>query len=182
MKLIVRLNIEKKILYFGTTLDIPQKTIIMRILVSLFLVLGLSSCKSTKTDSNPPFTISGATYNYWVGGQPGVSGIRVIINYTTTEDISFDKIYFQKKEGTIDEYQKDGKTFIIGRINTSKREGNELIMHADPKEEMKNKPPQGVTFPTGLKENDAMLVYTYKGKTYSFKVTDIKQTESDFYP
>jgi hypothetical protein len=154
----------------------------MRILLSLFVVLGLTSCKSTKTDSNPPFKISGATYNYWTGGQPGISGIRVIINYTTSEEITFDTIYFQKRKGEIDKYKREGKTFIIGRINTSTREKNEVIMDADPKKEMNNKPPQGVTIPFDLKENEAMIVYTYKGKKHNFKVTNIKKTASDFYP
>jgi hypothetical protein len=154
----------------------------MRTIAYLFIVLGFATCKSAQIDSNPPFNISGATYNYWTGGQPGASGIRVIINYTTTEEVSFEKIYFQKKEGEIDEYKRKGKTFIIGRINTSKPRGNELVMDIDPKKEMNNKPPQGATIPFELKENEAMIVYTYKGKSYNFKVTDIKQTESDFYP
>jgi len=154
----------------------------MRILLSLCIVLGLSSCKSTQLDNNPPFKISGATYNNWVGGQPGISGTRVIINYTSTEEISFDKIYFQKKEGQIDEYKRDGKTFIIGRINTSNRKEKEFIMDINPKKEVNNQPPQEATIPFDLKDNEAVIVYTYKGKTYNFKVTGIKQTESDFYP
>ena len=155
----------------------------MRILLSLILVLSLTSCKSTKIDdNNAPFKVNGATYNYWVGGQPGVSGIRVIINYTSTEDISFDKIYFQKKEGQMDEYKRDGKTFVIGRISTSKPRGSDLIMDADPKKEINNKPPQGSNIPFDLKENEAMIVYTYKGESYNLKITDIKKTDTDFYP
>lgn len=148
----------------------------------LFILLGLTTCKSVKMDNNPPFKVSGASYNYWAGGQAGVSGIRVIVNYTTTEEVSFEKIYFQKKEGQIDEYTRKGKTFIIGRINTSKPRGNDLVMDADPKKEINNKPPEGATIPFELKDNEAVIVYTYKGKTYNFKVADIKQTESDFYP
>lgn len=154
----------------------------MRNIMSLFILLGLASCKSAKIDTNPPFNISGASYNYWSGGQQGVSGIRVIINYTTEEEVSFEKIYFQKKEGQIDEYTREGKTFIIGRIDTSKPRGSDLIMDADPKKELNNKPPQGATFPFELKDNEAVIVYTYKGKSHNFKVTNIKQTESDFYP
>ena len=154
----------------------------MRTLVYLFILLGLTTCKSAKIDDNPPFKISGATYNYWTGGQPGVSGIRVIINYITTEEVSFEKIYFQKKEGEIDEYKRDEKTFIIGRINTSKPRDKDLVMDVDPKKEMNNKPPQGATIPFELKDNEAMIVYRYKGKTYNYKVSNIKQTESDYYP
>jgi len=151
----------------------------MKPVIYLFFVLGFMTCKSVKTDSNPPFTITGATYNYWVGGQPGVSGTRVIINYTSDQEVTFDKIYFQKKEGTVENYLRDEKTFIIGRINTSTPRGD-MTLDIDPKKEMNNKLPEKIPF--DLKENEAVIIYTYKGESHHYKVKNIKKTKSDFYP
>lgn len=153
----------------------------MKPVLYLFIVLGFMNCKSVKSNENPPFTISGATYNYWVGGQPGVSGIKVIVNYTSDQEVTFDKIYFQKKEGTIENHLRDGKTFLIGRINTSKPRGEDLVLDIDPKKEMNNKIPEK-KIPFDLKENEAVIVYTYKGESHHYKVTNMKQTKSDFYP
>ena len=153
----------------------------MKPVIYLFIALGFMTCKSVNTESNPPFTINGSTYNYWVGGQPGVSGIRVIINYTSDQEVSFDKIYFQNKEGTIEKYEREGKIFLVGRINSSKPRNPDLVLDVDPKKEMNNKIPD-VKIPFELKENEAVIMYTYKGESHHFKVTNIKKTKTDFYP
>lgn len=140
------------------------------------------TCKSAKLDKKPPFKITGATYNNWVGGQPGASGIRVIIAYDTNEDVTFDKIYFHKKEGKIDAYKKEGKVYLVGHINTSKPRGNDLVLEEDPKKEVNNKLPEETTFPYELKDDEAIISYTHKGKVKFYKVKNIKQTKTDFYP
>ncbi|MFD2566912.1 hypothetical protein [Pseudotenacibaculum haliotis] len=158
----------------------------MKTAIYLFMFIGLMTCKSAKIEKNPPFTISGATYNYWFGGQQGVSGIRVIISYETkANDITFDKIYFAKKEGTITISKKEGKSYLIGQINTSKsrNEKGDLILDKDPTKEINNKlPEQTKKIPFELKENEAVIAYTYKGKQRFYKVTKMKQTKTDFYP
>ena len=70
----------------------------MKTFIYLFILFGFTTCKSVHTEvSNHPFAINGASYNYWTGGRPGVSGIKVILNYTSDQKVTFDKIYFQKK-------------------------------------------------------------------------------------
>ena len=147
----------------------------------LFILLGLASCKSTKFDNNPPFKVTEATYNYWTGGQQGVSGIRIKINYEANSEISFDKVYFENKEGTIDKYSDDGKTYIVGNISTSKPRGDDLVLDVDSKKEINNKLPE-MKIPFELEKNEAIISYTYNGETKYFKLKNIKQTESKFYP
>ncbi|MBL4605741.1 MAG: hypothetical protein JKY02_08825 [Flavobacteriaceae bacterium] len=153
-----------------------MKTIIIAI-AAVFLV----QCKSAQFEAKPPVTITGATFNNWVGGQPGVSGIRVIIAYKQQENIEFQKIYFAEKEGKIETYQKKGKTYLVGYIDTSSREKEDLVLDRDPKKEMNNKLPKA-DFPFQLKENEAVISYLKNGKTKFFKVEKIKQTKTDFYP
>jgi hypothetical protein len=148
----------------------------------LFIILGFTTCKSAKVDGNAPFQVTEATYNYWTGGQPGVSGIRIVVHYKDAKkDISLDKIYFQNKEGEIETYTKDNTTFFVGRINTSKPRGDDLILDIDPKKEMNNKLPKE-KIPFDLKENEAMVIYTYKGESHHFKIKNIKKTKSEYFP
>lgn len=156
----------------------------MKLAIYAFMFIGLMTCKSTKIEKNPPFKVTGATYNHWVGGQPGAKGIKVIISYETKADVTFDQIYFANKEGKIDVYKKDGKPYLIGHISTStSNPGEDLILDIDSKKEVNNKLPQEEKkIPFELKENEAVISYTYKGKKSYYKVTNIKQTKTDFYP
>lgn len=154
----------------------------MKYVIFLFMTLGFMNCATNQATRNPPFTISQPSFNYWTGGQPGVSGIRIIMPYTSSEEVVFQKIFFQNREGKIDLYNRKGKTYLIGHIDTGTRKGGSLILDIDPKEEMKNEVPNLVQPPIKLSKNDAALVYVYKGKAYYFKLTNLKETKSDFYP
>jgi hypothetical protein len=153
-----------------------QKAIILVMFAVIF-----SQCAATKFDSKPPFTITGATYNSWVGGQQGVSGIRLVFNYESKETIKFQKVYFANKVGSLEPREKDGKVFLTGHISTSTRRGKELVLDIDPKKEMKNELPEK-TFPFELKENEAVISYLENGVTKFYKVKDIIKTKTDYYP
>lgn len=153
-----------------------MKNIIIAI-AALFLV----QCKSAQFEAKPPIKITGATYNNWVGGQPGVSGIRVIIGYEKQENIEFQKIYFAQKIGKVEAYVRKEKTFLVGHINTSSREKEDMILDKDPKKEVNNKLPE-TKFPFELKENEAVISYLKDGKIKYFKIKNIKQTKTDYYP
>ena len=163
-------------------LKIESQNRIMKFVIYAYMVIGLMTCRSIKLEGTPPFTIQEATYNNWVGGREGVSGIKLLINYTSDQEVSFDKIYFQNKEGTIESNEKDGKTFLLGRIDTSTRKKDrDLVLDIDPKKEMNNPLPK-TKIPFELKENEAVILYTFKGESHHFKVKSIKKTKTEFYP
>ena len=70
---------------------------------------------------------------------------------------------------------------MVGNINTSKPRGDDLVLNADPKKEINNKLPE-TKIPFELAKNEAIITYTFKGETKYFKLKNIKQTESKFYP
>lgn len=153
----------------------------MKIGIYVLMIIGLMSCKSLKFEKNPPFQITGATYNNWVGGQEGVSGMKVIIGYTSSENVTFKKIFFYNKEAATEIQEKDGKKYLVGFFDTSTRKDRDVIMDRDPKKEMKNKLPEKKRL-FELKENEAVIVYM-DGETKKYvRVENIKQTKTDFYP
>jgi len=158
-----------------------NKTIIMKIGIYVLMIIGLMSCKSLKFEKNPPFQITGATYNNWVGGQPGISGMKIIIGYTSSRDVAFKSIFFYNKEMKVELYKNGGNNYIIGRLDTSTRGDRDRILDKDPKKEMQNKLPEKKPL-FELKENEAVIVYM-DGETKKYvKVENIKQTDTDFYP
>lgn len=90
-------------------------------------------------------------------------------------------MYFAKKEGSLEIRDKDGKAFLTGHINTSKRRDQELVLDIDPKKEIKNELPEK-TFPFELKENEAVISYLENGVTKFYKVKNMVKTKTDFYP
>lgn len=106
------------------------------------MIVGLTTCKTAKMEKSPPFTITQATYNHWVGGQEGVSGVKVTIAYTAPEDVIFKSIFFHNKEAKIENRNVGEKKYIIGHFNTSTRARRDIILDRDPKKEMNNKLPE----------------------------------------
>lgn len=153
----------------------------LKILLLLLLTLSFTQCKTIRLVENPPFKITGATYNNWVGGQPGVSGIKVIIRVDAGKEITFDKMYFYKKTTSVELNTTNNKEYLIGHFNTSTRNQlNRTIENATAKKE-KSKTIKD-TFPFELKENEAVISYKKGAKTFYYKVSNIKKTKTDFYP
>ena len=150
----------------------------MKILGVLVFIVGFTQCKSTKFDSNPPFTVEKSSYNNWVGGQPGVSGTRVEVYLTSKVDIAFDALYFKNRKTNVEFREKDGRTFLTAHYNTSKR--NDMILESDGKKEAVNKLPEN--FPFKLKENEAVISFKEGDKTKYVKIENIKETKPDHYP
>tara|TARA_B100001059_G_C17790703_1_gene559976 strand:- start:1000 stop:1590 length:591 start_codon:yes stop_codon:yes gene_type:complete len=173
----------KIILGYGTILGQYMKQHrIMKFILYVIMVFVLLSCKSTKPEAIPPFTVQEAFYNHWVGGKEGVSGIKLKIMYTSNQEVSFDRIYFQNREGIIETNEIDGKTFLIANVDTSTRNnGQELILDIDPKKEMTNKLPE-LKIPFELKENEAVVLYSFKGVLQHYKIKNIKKTQTEYYP
>lgn len=141
----------------------------------------MTQCKSIQFDKHPPFKITKATYNNWIGGQPNVKGINVFVLYTSEQSVEFDSMYFNERITKIEIKEKQGIKLIVGRYDTSTR-NEDLILHSDSKKETGNKVPKTNTFPFELGENEAVISYKEGNKTKYYKIKNIKQTETDFYP
>lgn len=152
----------------------------MKIGIYIVMAIGLMSCKTLKFEKNPPFQVTGATYNNWVGGQEGVSGMKVIIGFTASETITFKKVLFYNKEASTEIQEKEGKKYVVAFFDTSTRKDRDVIMDRDPKKEMQNKAPEKPLF--DLKENEAVIIYMDGATEKYVKVENIKRTKTDFYP
>lgn len=154
----------------------------MKILPILIVVLGFSQCGSNTFVKSTPFNVEKAFYNNWVGGQPGVGGLKLEIYISKTSEINFDSLYFHHKRTKVEVVQLDDKLQLIGHFSTSKRKNRDLILDIDPNKELKNTLPNIQKFPFELKENEAVISYKIEGKTMFFKVENIKKVKSILFP
>ncbi len=144
----------------------------------LVITFSFIQCNSLKLESSPSFKITGATYNYWIGGQPGVSGIKVNIGVQSDSEIIFEKIYFQKRAVKIEIRTFKEKTYLIGHFDTSTRKDPVVIDDISlPKPVVKQ-----TEFSFELKENEAVISYKQGNKIKYFKIINLKKTKTDFYP
>lgn len=150
----------------------------MKLIGIILFALGVTQCASVKFDKNPPFTITNADYENWVGGIPGVEGTNVRFYYTSNTNIAFDSIYFNGKK-TKAELRKDdkGRTMLVGSFKTSNIKGElDLQLHSDPKQEYGNTPPQEVEkIPFELKKNEAIISYKIDNTIKYFKVENLQE-------
>jgi hypothetical protein len=144
--------------------------------------MSFSQCSSTQFDKKAPVTITDAFYKNWVGGIPGVKGILITIKAKAPKtDIIFDSIYFNNKMIKLESQLQKNELILTGNF-TVRSKTNHIIMHADPKEEFGNKPPNiSNKIPFELQDNEAVISYFIKSKKRYYKLNNIKKEKTNFY-
>ena len=152
----------------------------------LCLAISFSNCSTIKLTETSPFKVKGATYHTWVGGQPGVSGINLIIGIDNHEDIIFKSIYFRNRKVNTRAEQRNGKEYLIAAINTSKVlirvERTVVVREGETLPRMRPPTVKRQTIPFSLKSDEAVIKYMVGKKIFYYKIENIKKTKTIFYP
>ena len=148
------------------------------LILVVLIAFGFSQCGTLKMEKNPPFKITGATFNNWVGGRPGVSGIRVHLAYQSEGNIAFEQLYFSDRSTKIVARKIKGKSYLIGQFNTSTRE-EELFLKGDTSPKTVTKLPK---IPFKLKDNEAVISYKEGAIIKYYHIKNIKKTKTIVYP
>ena len=152
-------------------------------LVSItIIIVNLSLCRRINIEKEPPFQLEKSAYNNWVGGQPGVKGIQLVIALRENSTIAFDSVFFQKRATKIEINIVDEKMLLIGHFNTSNRLNSDLVLDINITKEIKNSVPEIKKFPFELKDNEAIISYKLDGKTNYFKIKNIEKSTPVFFP
>lgn len=149
----------------------------------LFVCVSIlfAQCKTIRLTEKAPFNTTSATYQNWVGGQPGVSGINVIIGVANETTVEFTNLYFRNKIQKPMIETRKGKKYLVVNISTSTRGNTDKIIE-EPKKKTTKKVVDKNEFPFTLAQNEAVIQYQYKGKTFYYKITNIKKTATIYYP
>lgn len=144
----------------------------LKFLSILTIIVGFTMCKSLQFKKQPPFKITSATYKDWVGGQPGISGIILKINYTSNLKIEFDRVYFRNKETQLESKKVKTDKLVVGYFNTSSLK-KDFILDANPTKELNNPVPKIKKIPFKLTENEAVISYKFNGKLEYYKIKSL---------
>lgn len=154
-------------------------------LSSLFFILVIllsNSCKTTEAASGideHPFKVVRATYNNWVGGQPGSKGIHVKI-IIDNPSVQLDSIYFRHQKIALSKEEITGKELFIGNYNTPYVK-KDMRLSSNPMDEYGNEPPPVISNKKlfDLKDEGAVVNYRYKGKVHYLKIEKLKRTATE---
>lgn len=139
--------------------------------------LILSSCGTPKQankitfEENPPFTIQEASFQKWsVGRDARESGVYVIVLFSDIEEqVAIEEVHFRNHISEINNNERYPLRYAAKL--TDKRNG--IVMHNDPIQEAANTLLQKPIFE--IADNQAVLKYTFKDKTYYFKINELSE-------
>ncbi len=154
---------------------------IIYLFISGILVLAFSCCSASKSsiklEQNPPFKITNAFYNTWVGGQPGVKGYSVQFEIDNS-NIVLDSIYFRNMSAKLQKAISTLKNVYIGTFILPNRM-KDYILHSDPKKEFRNELPDiSKKIPFQLNLNEAVISYIVENSTAYYKVTNVVELKT----
>tara|TARA_B110000238_G_C16098199_1_gene427075 strand:+ start:407 stop:895 length:489 start_codon:yes stop_codon:yes gene_type:complete len=155
---------------------------VIKLLFILSIVCCFYKCSGTIFVTSPSFNVDKAFYNKWIGGLPGVRGVKLELHLKNVDGIVFDSLFFQNKSTKAVVRVLGTKIQLLGHYSTSKRTKTDFILDRNVQKELKNPFPVIQKTPFNLKENEAVLSYIKGGKRLFFKIENIKRLQSVFFP
>jgi len=150
--------------------------------ISILVIMSFTQCSSAQFDKKAPATITASFFQDWVGGRPGSKGTLVTIKLNApNKKMAFDSLYFKGKAVKIESNNIKNELILTGNFMVLTKP-NDMVVHADPKEEFGNTPPKlGVKIPFELEEDQAVISYSIRNKTRYFKIENIKKRKTLYY-
>ncbi|MDX1603742.1 MAG: hypothetical protein R3209_11780 [Salinimicrobium sediminis] len=146
---------------------------------ALLVLISFSSCANGKQlQEDPPKSVQQAYYTTWTGGVKGAgSGYNLFIPVDKDSKIVMDTVYFRGKKGVLEKVASE-EGLYVARFK-SPAEPRDMVMHADPKMEYGNRPPEIIEdLPFELAEGEAVVRYTKNGKEKYFRIKNIQKKDS----
>jgi len=166
------------------------------IVLGAVILLGLFGCSSQKKIADQSLFVfsNPSCQSFAEGREEGGSGFVLSLPLETIEgnpnDIIFTALYFRGHVLTTQVVENEKGKVITGEYRSNATEKKpDMIMHADPKEEVGNQPPAPLDlnkkdFPFELKADEAVISYRIfnEKKTYFYKISGIKEKPPLVYP
>lgn len=164
---------------------IPLLTIVI-----LFCLFGCSSQKKLVTEA--PFMIKDPScQDYTAGREEGGSGFTLSLPIAdNAEDLTFEEVFFRghiMKPSLLQ--NENGSVLVCDHKNKNIQANPDMVMHADPKEEIGNQPPSllrndQIEFPFELEKDEVVISYREKGKKriLYYKMKGVKEKPPLVYP
>lgn len=152
----------------------------------LAMAFSFSGCSSQKKlVDTPPFEMGQATCQSWTGGRAETgSGIKLEIPLLSEnmENMQMQQAYFRGMMADVSMDSNDGKWMAKANFRNQSSEKIDMVMHADPKEEVGNQPPKKKEkFPFELGDDQCVVSYMDGDTIKYFKIEGIKEKKPLIY-
>ncbi len=167
------------------------------IFIALYMFFVLSACSpQQRITKNPPFAVEAASCNlFGSGSEEGRSGfiLRIPIVISSNTSIEFKEVYFRGHVLIPELHENLEKNELICEYREQEVTAKpDMIMHADPKKEVGNQPPNLINikdekFPFELDKSEAVISYVTDSEKQEktgpkyYKISDIKDKVSGMY-
>ncbi len=145
---------------------------IAQILAVIIFSLFSQCASNQKMDASAPISIKNA-YFHKVFQNKIEKGFVMYFPVEADSSIELTYAYFKGKKIKL---QQENEKLYIGRHQYPSKD-KKLIMHSDPKEEFKNRPPIIEKIPFELKDNECVIEYTKNDKTRHFRIKDVPEKQ-----
>lgn len=143
--------------------------------ITLLSITIFGCCASkAKAQNEHPFKVLEATFSNSVVEQTDliVTTLKLTIN---NKEIQLDSVYFRNHKAPLIPVESDENSVFTGSF-TASTTPHDYILDSDPKQEFGNKPPVTVSkLPFEIKENEAVVSYSYKDKINYYKILEVKE-------
>ena len=144
--------------------------------------IAFAQCGSSQAlVSEAPFTLDNPVLEPWTAGENDqFSGVNILLPVRSGRAYILDTVYYGYHKAALQKIQKDDYLVYKATIDTTS-EPYDIIMHADPREEVGNRPPPVNKNPFELKDDEVVVSYSDKGKRKYFKVTGLPRSSAIHY-
>lgn len=154
---------------------------------TIALICLLVSCASQNTDvdavkvDNSDYKMRDIYAQTWMGGAPG-SGTGTDLYIPTRllgDPVEVHQVIYKGKSTTQAEYTDISRAMVVAHFKDDQKESQ---MAQNPEEEYGNEPPIMNPKAQNLKDDEALIVYSRKGKRYEKILKNVKQKPVLPYP
>jgi hypothetical protein len=150
------------------------------------LTLSFSGCSSQKKMvAEPPFEMGEATCQSWTGGRAeSGSGmlLEIPIQGENPNELKLQQAFFRGKVTEVKIENTENGWVAKANFKNQTREKPDIIMHADSKQEVGNRPPAvKEKFPFELEADQCVLSFLDGEKVKYFKIEGIKEKKPKIY-
>lgn len=150
---------------------------VIRILAGIVVISAFVQCaNSQKVLSAQPEVLrlgDVVSENWRTEGSP-LSGTNIFIPVTSGSDILLDSVYYRGRGAKLEKVQRGSYLVYIGRFEN--RPKTDIIMHADPRKEVGNQPPEfRKAIPFELEEDEAVVSFKEGNAVKYFRIARVKE-------
>ena len=153
------------------------------LLAMVFSLLGCSSQKKFETQA--PFELGDASCQSWTGGRAeGGSGMLLTIPVSgeNMEEMQLRKAYFRERVADLTLEDTEDGWLVKANFLDQTLDKPDIIMHADPKKEVGNRPPRPkAKFPFELGQDQCVISYMEGDTEKFFRIEGVQEKKPLIY-